>query len=388
VTGNGETIHALLQRKLDEKEKQIRQLMDTLHHMTANLSTFNNIVKELAQMKKQNEELKKVNVNLELENGLLRSNMESTNDLQMNSAAGAVGGEVRPPGWSDQGSIVTAPEEEENSIDSFELMPHEPMNFQTTKTEDNPEHADELEYSLLQEQLKEHEEAFRKERNDRVMLNQTCKTLKRDVRVLSMERNQARHRAEVAEEDAKRANEEALRLKETIEQMKNVQNIRSAPSSHTPSTVSSPRREPDTNPTRDPLTCVWPPNDYQLLMPPNYSRTQRGRRAQTGGSTPADFEIVPQGEGEETANPPEGQRRYLEWDMGGALTKKENENVNMSCSLENDEIDRIKRAIKKFDDASRWPCQACTYRNRDTRSVCDYCGTVDAAQRRRHNICI
>jgi len=409
VTGSGknnihrETDGVQLQKKLEDKEREIRQLMDTMTFLTKSMSNHNNLVAELKHMKKENEELNKRNVNLELANRLMRSNLDRSDwpedvgqaskdvDQQLDEA-----GFLEGTGWSDQGSLVTNPEDEHcHSSDSYVLLA-EPMNIEKVRPEDKSDHYDDISPSLLQEQIKEHEESFRKERNDRVLLNEKYKRMVRALKVLTAEKNQALHRAAQAEAEASKTKEELYKLQERLERMASAPEAESAHSSGTPSTSASSRKGTDSNLPRDPLACVWPQNNYRLIMPPGYSHRDPASQAGSSGAA-VNSEAAPQGKGAEAGA---GKIKYLDWDMGGAMTKEERWDMRgvvtkrewksgrVTSSPERDDIEDIKRAMKKkSDDENRWKCQVCTYRNRARRSECDCCGTVDAVQRRRHTHC-
>jgi hypothetical protein len=381
----------LLEKKLIDKDKTIGQLVDTLDFLSTNTNS-------VEQLKKEVDELKNIIANLKRENEQLRSYVKRfnhsevsvqsslTNEQKMDDtraaegAEGALEGGLRDPSRSDQGSIVSAPEDEDvcHSCDSYVLC--EPMNLEKTGIEDLP-NSDEVMPWLLQ--IKEHEEAYRKERNDRVMLKQKYKTLERDLKVVSQEKDLALLRAEKAEVDAKKAKEEQIKLRERLERISRGPSTRSAPSSQRSSIVSSPHRGTDSQPVRDPLTCVWPPNNYHLIPPPDNRPSQEGEQSRDRNSSLSEFVLVARGRGEENQSSSEGHG-CLECDEGESVSKRER-SASIVSPLEYDEIDDIKRNIKKFDEGERWSCQACTYKNRARRSMCSYCGTVDAVQRQRHN---
>jgi len=83
-----------------------------------------------------------------------------------------------------------------------------PMSDQSELTE---------EIRLLQIQVFEHEESYRKEHNDRVMLHHRFKQLKRDCRVYKMEGDEARRQAEQATAELSRANEDVMDLREQLQ---------------------------------------------------------------------------------------------------------------------------------------------------------------------------
>jgi len=353
-----------LREMLNEKEKEIGQLLATMRNL---VETNNKLTKELVQVKKETNEIRKRNEDLDQQVRLMRSQqMKGTGAHEY-----SVGASMSP----GQGSTVNALEEEWeeeeycDSSDSFEHVP-EPRNFDTRIIEKESRQQQEgASLSLLQEQIKEHEEAFRKERNDRVKLSKRCRSLERDVRLLMQEKNLAQQRAELAEAEAKGAKEEAMMLKDKLDQMDSFRRSRSASSSHSHSS-STPSTRPEPHHPRDPLTCVWPINEHHLIMPPGYRRPQGGPDPQSGN--------------EGAGDPPGATSRPLQWDSGRTNSKRERE-MGVAWPLMLDDVDDVKKSVRKLDDRERWPCQACTYRNRAKRSVCSSCGTVDAEQRRRHN---
>lgn len=75
------------------------------------------------------------------------------------------------------------------------------------------------ENAALRIQSSENAEAYRMERNDRVMMHQGMKQLKRDCTVYTKERDAARLRVGAAETNLERAQEEVAKLTDRIQQM-------------------------------------------------------------------------------------------------------------------------------------------------------------------------
>jgi len=81
------------------------------------------------------------------------------------------------------------------------------------------------EIAALRIQMYEHSECYRKEHNDRVMLHQRYKQLKRDCKVYRMERDEARRQADAATTELDRANEELLILQERLQRGNRAHNM-------------------------------------------------------------------------------------------------------------------------------------------------------------------
>jgi len=251
------------------------------------------------------------------------------------------------------------------------------------------------------------EDAFLKERNSRLALNERKKQLQRDVRVLTLEKLEALNRASAAETEARKVKEDLRELQERFQQLQNFTNA----GPHRPSSGSShnslgSRQTAEQNQPRDPLTCVWPRNNTRFIMPPNGTpSTLQGSRQPGVGND----EISAGGSGQGPEGEGGQEVRMLQWDADCKKTKqnkkkkeeekekmmeekdkkkkeekekKEKEKeVRITSSLDSDLFNELER-VDKSKNVERWPCQACTYKNRANRWTCDFCGTVDAVQRK------
>jgi len=116
-------------------------------------------------------------------------------------------------------------DEQKHMLDNLRTL------VRSLKSESSPTDDSQLQAELaaLHIQVHEHAESFRKERNDRVMLNEKRKRLERDCKVYRMERDEARRQAQVATAESNRASEALMDLREQMQRLTHRYNTNISP---------------------------------------------------------------------------------------------------------------------------------------------------------------